>query len=697
MLIRARVQLPFSLSLSLSLSLQKIFNSFSIHSRNADVPGIVMLCVEMHQRYPTFAETLVPSLLSMISSGSRSGGGGGDVDGEGGLSRRTCFRLLIEFILHGIITELKPIVKLINEASGVPNDETKDYVVTDANMIVTLAKVGGHEILGVVPKSVKLDVEKMAQELGGRGEGNLLLTPVEESNTSGAATTTAAVAMEDKCDNSPQTQDSKIPSSITAEPSIQERIDLQTPFVAILSNELRNKIQSTLDAFKSTIPYSRAVPPDTSSLLHKHTLGAYNTLCDSYVTTNRRLRKLEKRCEQDRLLQGTLSDSREKGLADARSLMESLTKSVESLADSLDVTIPTLETEEASNADTADGKGIELWSGNETNAGNENLGPFDDEETRRFYCNLPDLLSTKPPALLGISANEFEKMKERNLRVYGEHVGEEEEVEEVEFLAMEEDVAGDAAMDEAVESVDKEEEADHPGDDSEKDVKEGEFIVPYWWDHLTICYDNTHCVFTILLPSRKFVENMVENKDSSGYKLTTLLEHELPEATRREAIDDLAERFCINHGSNKNSRKRLYKTLFLVPRTRLDLLPYYSRFATILDQVYSDSTLVSELETQMHGQAKFKNANLESRLRTVRYIGELTKFRAAPPMVILRGLRRCLEDFSGYNIEVACCILESCGRYLHKMKHTHSRIQALMETMTRMKKARVRRSINFCR
>jgi hypothetical protein len=26
-----------------------------------------------------------------------------------------------------------------------------------------------------------------------------------------------------------------------------------------------------------------------------------------------------------------------------------------------------------------------------------NLGPFDDEETRAFYCDLPDLLSTKPP------------------------------------------------------------------------------------------------------------------------------------------------------------------------------------------------------------------------------------------------------------------------------------------------------------
>lgn len=169
-----------------------------------------------------------------------------------------------------------------------------------------------------------------------------------------------------------------------------------------------------------------------------------------------------------------------------------------------------------------------------------------------------------------------------------------------------------------------------------------------------------------------------------------LLEQELPEASRREKIDELAERFCVNHGSNKNSRKRLYKTLFLVPFARLDLLPYYSRFAAILDRVYSDSTLVTELEQQMHGQARFKkNQNMESRLRTARYLGELTKFRVAPPIVVLRGLKRCLEDFSGYNIDVACCLLESCGRYLYRTKHTHGKLSELMDTMMRLKKAKV--------
>lgn len=171
-----------------------------------------------------------------------------------------------------------------------------------------------------------------------------------------------------------------------------------------------------------------------------------------------------------------------------------------------------------------------------------------------------------------------------------------------------------------------------------------------------------------------------------------LLEQELPECNRREQIDELTEKFCTNHGSSKNSRKRLLKTLFLVPRSRLDLLPYYSRMAATLDRVWRDiaPSLVKDLEQQFHGQAKFKkNQNLDARMRTARYIGELTKFRVAPPIIALRCLQRCLEDFTGGNVDVACCILESCGRYLYRTKHTSARISALMETMTRLGKAKV--------
>ena len=148
-----------------------------------------MICVEMHRRYPTFSEALIPTLLSTVTSGASSTSSSGD----GGLPRRTCCRLLIEFILHGIITDVKPIVKILNDAAGVPSEEGKEYAVTDANLIVTFAKVGGPEILGVVPRSVKGEIDRLMKEADGKGEGNLMLLPDAEDKKPEVATTTAPV------------------------------------------------------------------------------------------------------------------------------------------------------------------------------------------------------------------------------------------------------------------------------------------------------------------------------------------------------------------------------------------------------------------------------------------------------------------------------------------------------------------------
>jgi len=182
-----------------------------------------------------------------------------------------------------------------------------------------------------------------------------------------------------------------------------------------------------------------------------------------------------------------------------------------------------------------------------------------------------------------------------------------------------------------------------------------------------------------------------ENKDTPHYKLTLLIEQELPECNRRDTIDQLAEKFCVNHGASKNSRRRLQRALFLVPRSRLDLLPYYSRISAVFDRVFPDIAvlLVTDLEQQFHGLARWKKQqSVENRLRNARFLGELTKFRVAPPIIVLRCLKRCLDDFSGYNVDVACCLLESCGRYLHRTKHTLAKLSNLMDTMTRIRKTR---------
>jgi regulator of nonsense transcripts 2 len=568
----------------------------------SDISVVLVLCKGMHQRYPTFLPTLLSGLWTVIH---------GKITEETGRLRRVYVRLVTEFILNGLSVETKPLIKLITEATG---GKDGSYNVTDANIVVAFVKAAGSAILGVHPRSVGvyssfIEVECTKFDLHQQN----MSQPSEECPENGPASIAAAIA--------------DLPILISEDKLTKGR-------------EILNKVDAILG--------ERAISPETSNLLLGHCKGAYGTLAKSLISTDTKLKNMEKRCEQDRLLAGSLTDGREKGLQDARKLRESLQKSIEAMSDILDMATPQLV--EDSKDDLAEGgRGVEVWTRGGGDEDGRNSGPFDDEETRAFYCDVPDFLTTVPPALLGLSQDEVDKRKVINSSKYGNEFDDEADDGEVEAEA---DVIAPSSEAE-LEAAEKEQPNETGA--SGEEVKE-------------------------------------ENKDNPHYKLMVLLEQELPECNRREQIDDLSEKFCTNHGSSKNSRKRMSQALFRIPRARLDLLPYYSRMAATLSRVWPEigASLLVELEQQFHGQAKFKkNQNIESRLRTARYIGELTKFRLAPPIVSLRCSRRCLDDFNGGNIDVVCGLLESCGRYLYRLPHTNGKVTNLLETMLRMGKAKV--------
>mmetsp|Transcript_4770 Transcript_4770/g.11310 ORF Transcript_4770/g.11310 Transcript_4770/m.11310 type:complete len:1490 (-) Transcript_4770:1647-6116(-) len=551
-----------------------------------DMPVILALCKAMHLRYPEFLSNLWAKLWSVVQ---------GKPTDETAKLRRISVRIITEFVLNAISTETKPLVKLITECSG---GKDGSYAVSDATVILAFAKTAGLELLGVIPRSLQQSMALIQQE-------------VEKQEAHAA----------------------------TNEANGEEGKEEEQPI--IISTKMATNGKAKVELLQGMLG-ERAVPDEISETFCTHCKGAYRTLSGSLVTTHTKLQKMEKRCEQDRLLSGSLPEAREKGLNDARKLKENLLKTVEALSDIMALKMPQLKEEENEEADGS-GPGVELWT--KEGGDGDDFGPFDDEETRAFYCDIPDLLTTIPPALLSLSPEEIEKRKADNLAKYGGF----------DDLAEEE---GDADAPEVAASSEAELNAAE-----EEENKE----------------------------STEVQEETEENKDTPHYKLMVLLEQELPECCRREQIDEITERFCTNHGSSKTSRKRLSQTLFHVPRTRLDLLPYYARMNATLARVWSElgTALVTDLEQQFHGQAKYKkNQNIESRLRTARYIGELTKFRVAPPMVAFRCLRRCLDDFTGGNVDVSCCILESCGRYLYRLKHTNKKLTTLMETMMRLSKAK---------
>ena len=120
---------------------------------------------------------------------------------------------------------------------------------------------------------------------------------------------------------------------------------------------------------------------------------------------------------------------------------------------------------------------------------------------------------------------------------------------------------------------------------------------------------------------------------------------------------------------------------------------YYSRVAATFARVFPDigAPLVKRLRGAFHFHAKRKDQSsyrLAHKLRNVKYLAELTKFRVAPPIVAFGCLRQLLGDFQHHNIEVAATLLEGCGRFLYRQPETHSRCKELLDIMMRLKNAK---------
>ncbi|KAH7547967.1 hypothetical protein JRO89_XS14G0045500 [Xanthoceras sorbifolium] len=170
-----------------------------------------------------------------------------------------------------------------------------------------------------------------------------------------------------------------------------------------------------------------------------------------------------------------------------------------------------------------------------------------------------------------------------------------------------------------------------------------------------------------------------------GTNLDALLQR-LPGCVSRDLIDQLTVEFC--YLNSKSNRKRLVRALFNVPRTSLELLPYYSRMVATLSTCMKDvsSMLLQMLEEEFNFLINKKDQmNIETKIRNIRFIGELCKFKIAPAGLVFTCLKACLDDFTHHNIDVACNLLETCGRFLYRSPETTVRMANMLEILMRLK------------
>ncbi|VDN23101.1 unnamed protein product [Dibothriocephalus latus] len=67
--------------------------------------------------------------------------------------------------------------------------------------------------------------------------------------------------------------------------------------------------------------------------------------------------------------------------------------------------------------------------------------------------------------------------------------------------------------------------------------------------------------------------------------------------------------------------------------------------------------------------------------------GELVKFRIFAADDALSCLKRLLPNFVHHQIEMACGLLDTCGRFLYRSPQSHLRTKAYLEVMRRKKTA----------
>ncbi|KAI6676438.1 hypothetical protein NL676_037234 [Syzygium grande] len=157
----------------------------------------------------------------------------------------------------------------------------------------------------------------------------------------------------------------------------------------------------------------------------------------------------------------------------------------------------------------------------------------------------------------------------------------------------------------------------------------------------------------------KEVEKKVENekekvKGLEGTSLDALVQR-LPGCVSWDLIDQLMVEFCyVNSKSN---------------RKRLDV-------STMLLQMLEEFNFLINKKDQM---------NIETKIRNIRFIGELCKFMIAPAGLVFSCLKACLDDFTHHNIDVACNLPETCGCFLYRSPETTVRMANMLEILMRLK------------
>jgi regulator of nonsense transcripts 2 len=393
---------------------------------------------------------------------------------------------------------------------------------------------------------------------------------------------------------------------------------------------------------------SLASPKVTAELGQLVSDAAENMSLD-LVKTFAEFKRCEKRSEKEAAIHGSLTEAKQAELNGLRKLYEKLLSAVTSLCECLDIDPPVLR-EEKEDADSGGG-GLSVWDGSSVSA---DYGPFGDAESKHFYDELPDLLVMVPLTVLGLSGEQAAGLKE-----------EWRQKRDAAFLQGEGDEAALLPADTDTAPAETE------GGGAEEEPA-----------------DETAAAATAAAAESADGDGSVPS-GTTVLRLNVLLTEKLPECNNRQKTDDFSSSFC--YVSSRKARKSLVAQLSRIPKGRSELIPHYARIVASLSRLYGDVAppVLESLYGCFIGKFKAKQQfDFDGKSRNIRYIGELIKFSIAPPIMAFRIFNKLFLEFVNQNVLLCAILLETCGRFLYLLPYTHARVEAILDTVLRLRRAK---------
>ncbi|XP_061662075.1 regulator of nonsense transcripts 2 isoform X2 [Syngnathoides biaculeatus] len=413
---------------------------------------------------------------------------------------------------------------------------------------------------------------------------------------------------------------------------------------------LPRKVKAAADKYGLAFPPSEIISAEKQQPFQNLLREYFTSLAKHLKKDHRELQNIERQNRRILHSKGELSEDRHKQYEEFATSYQKLLANTQSLADLLDENMPELPQDKTVQEEH--GPGIDIFTPGKPGEYDLEGGIWEDEDARNFYENLVDLKAFVPAILF--KDNEKggqgkDKDEARGGREAKEAAGTVEELE-LELEALE--IADEPLELEGADEAESEELAKKLMDEQEQEDEEANT-----GSHLKLIVD-------------AFIQ-------------------QLPNCVNRDFIDKAAMDFCMNMNT-KSNRRKLVRALFTVPRQRLDLLPFYSRLVATLHPCMSD--VPEDLCSMLKGDFRFHirkkdQINIETKNKTVRFIGELAKFKMFSKTDTLHCLKMLLSDFTHHHVEMACTLLETCGRFLFRSPDSHLRTSVLLEQMMRKKQA----------